>query len=165
MSPPPLLPRLRLSQCPACGEHVRVAEDACPHCGARLGGQRSLLAQVAGVALAGTVLVACGAEKEASTGDTTSGSSGEETLTSSTDTDATVTTTFVTNASGEAYGVPETWSESESDSVGDTTGGDTTGGDTTGGDTTEGDPTEGETEATTTGMTTAQPDYGVPDTD
>jgi hypothetical protein len=159
---PPLLPSTRLLSCPACAEHVKAHETACPHCGAEIGGSR--LASTAAAVLMGLALSACPGKGNDSdtatstmstgTGDSTTGNSTGGSESSTTDA---VTSSGTTQLPEPEYGVPVTETTAEPDyGVPSTTG-------TTG----ETDPSSGgepEYGVPQTTGTTAEPDYGVPGT-
>lgn len=145
---PPLLPSTRLSQCPACSEHVKRGEDACPHCGARLADTR---ASGAAAVLIGLALTGCPDKGP----DTTSASAGES------ETTAIGESTLAGTGSGESGGestvaTTEPIPPSESDYGVPTS-------DSFTGTMTEGTSGTGETSATDPSTTTtgAESDYGV----
>lgn len=135
---PPLIPTTRLSQCHACSEHVKRAEELCPHCGAALADTR---ASGAAAVLMGLALTGCPDK-------------GPDTTSATTDpTEATAVTEDEPMTSFEAeYGVGsfEGYTESGTGVVTDTSGAMT-------------EATSGETGTTspeTTSPTGAESDYG-----
>lgn len=143
---------MRLVACPACSLHVRNDDPRCPHCDAPM---RTTTAAAPSVVLLGLALAGCPADdyrddlpadtsETSATATTTVGTSGESTGSS----DSGTTTMDVTSIGSEAaYGVPETESDSitdtttgttgtgsESDSTGTTDGSSSGGSDSTGGD-------------------------------
>ncbi len=100
-----------LFTCPSCQNHVKASESACPHCGARLGGDARLLRSATAV-LMGLTLAACPGESkpepeygvpatESATGTTGMTTTGTTTTAGS--------TTVMTTAEPD-YGVPATTS-------------------------------------------------------
>jgi hypothetical protein len=139
---PPLLPTTRLSQCPACDEHVKRAEEVCPHCGAPLADTRA--SGAAAMILMGLALAGC-PDKEPDT--TTMGETEGMSTTEEASTDA----SEATSVAESDYGVGVT--EGLTEATGGTTTAPTEA--TTGETGTTGPDT---TSATTTG---AESDYGV----
>lgn len=93
---PPLLPNTRLAICPACAEHVKRSEAACPHCGAALAETRA--SGAAAVVMMGLALAGCPDKGP----DTTSASAGESETMLTTEGDDTTEGTDSTGATSVA---------------------------------------------------------------
>ena len=134
-----------LVACAACSRHVKRSDAACPHCGAVMPREGSLL-KTATAMLMGLGLTSC---VEALYGVPTTSDSG-------TDTDGTTT-------AGTTEGTTEATTDATTGTATDTATSTTS---TTSTTTTTTDTTAGTTaeSTSTTDMTTAEPDYGVPDT-
>lgn len=162
----PLLPNTRLIACPACREHIKSSDAACPHCGAELRSD-GRLSRAASAVLMGLALAGCpdkGGDSTGSNSDGTSSGSGTDATDgtsiggSTTGTGGDITSLDPTVAEPE-YGVPfTTGTGGEPDyGVPATTG--------TGGSESESNGTVSEPEygvPSTTGG--PEPDYGVPST-
>ncbi len=163
----PLLPTTNLATCCGCGEYVKTSDDACPHCGAGLGGRSGLLARAAGVAIvAGVMLSACG-EAQAVYGVPTSepepSSTGGESTGDTPTTSGSETVGMTEDATGDATGDASTTDASTTDaSTTDASTGTSDTGETT---TTEGSSSGGDQPEYGVPDTRGEPDYGVPDTD
>jgi hypothetical protein len=150
---PPLLPVTRLVVCSRCSEHVKSSDPQCPHCGAPIAGPG--MVRAAAVAVMAGLLSACPVAEPAY-----GVVVGSDSDILGTDTE---TGTGTTAAEDTTTGSPTTGSTGTGEQTSTGTG--TGSSDDSGTDT---DPTGGMTTAEpeygVPGTTTAEPDYGVPGT-
>jgi hypothetical protein len=164
---------MRLVACPSCSQHVKVDEQVCLHCGARLRSENGAIGRTAGALLMGLSLTACPSDDGSETmggsaGTSTTDTSGSPTSMSASSEPTGSTSDGSTFGSEADYGVAETSategptggsdstsaSSSESDSSGASTGESTSTG-------AESGSTAAESESMTTAATESAGSSGV----
>ena len=106
----------RLVACPACSVHVKIDEESCPHCGARVRDARGQIGRTASAMLMG-LAISCGGDDGGTTtvaddstsasGTSSSGSGSASVSDSTTDTSNTLDETWPrARASGRFYWQP-----------------------------------------------------------